>query len=204
MVVLASVVAACGSSHKAGSPPPTRSSSPTTAQPTQTTPTTVNYRHSTYAAPGTLWPKSIFSKPDVANWPLVSASSRFASDIVADYRQDYGSVGVNSLPIYRVPADQPDVPVSVLSGCNNFLSDTGEQIPIPPYVTLNGSSDNPLVIYQPSTRTDWELWKTTKNADGSYSACWGGKLDMASSSGRLPVAVRVVRYRDQLPGYGHH
>ena len=90
------------------------------------------------------------------------------------------------MPIYRVPADQPGVPVSVLSGCNNFLPDTGSEIPIPPFVTLIGSSDNPLVVYQPSTETDWELWRATKNANGTYSACWGGKLDMATSTGVFP------------------
>ena len=128
VLIVGSVVAACGSSPKANAPPSTPPPLPSTTQPT---PTTVNYRHPTYAPPASLWPKSIFSKPDVANWPLVSASSKFASDIVADYTQDYGSVGVNSMPVYRVPADQPDVPVSVLSGCNNFLPDTGDRDPHP-------------------------------------------------------------------------
>jgi hypothetical protein len=186
-VVTGSVIAACGSSHKASSPPPptstTRPPAPTT---TNSTTTTVPYRRVTYAPPGTLWPKSIFSKPDVANWPLLSTSSEFASDIVSDYTQDYGSVGVNSLPIYRVPRDQPGVAISVLSGCNNFLPDTGSEIPIPPYATLTGSSDNPLVVYQPSTGSDWELWRATKNSNGTYSACWGGKLDMADSTGVFP------------------
>ena len=122
----------------------------------------------------------------MASWPQLSTSSEFASDIVSDYTHDYGSVGVNSMPIYRVPAGQPDVAISVLPGCNNFLADTGPDIPIPPYATLNGSSDNPLVVYQPSSGTDWELWRTTKNANGTYSACWGGKLDMNTSTGVFP------------------
>jgi len=190
VLLAGSVIVACGSSHKAGSPPsstrPTPSTRPASPATTGTTSTTVNYRRTTFAAPATLWPKSIFSKPDVSDWPLVPTSSEFASDIVSDYTQDYGSVGVNSLPIYRVPANQPGVQVSVLPGCNNFLSDTGSQIPIPSYATLNGSSDNPLIVYQPSTETDWELWRATKNADGTYSACWGGKLDMADSTGVFP------------------
>lgn len=183
VILLGSVVSACGSSQKASPPSSTRPSSPTT---TNTTPTTVNYRRATFAPPATLWPKSIFSKPDVASWPLLSTSSRFASDIVSDYTQDYGSVGVNSLPIYRVPADQPGVPISVLQGCNSFLADTGSGIPIPPYASLNGSSDNPLIVYQPSTDSDWELWRATKNQNGTYSACWGGRLDMATSTGVFP------------------
>lgn len=122
----------------------------------------------------------------MANWPLLSSSAEFASDIVSDYTQDYGSVGINTLPIYRVPRNQPGVEISVLPGCNNFVSDTGSYIPIPSYAYLNGSSDNPLVIYQPSTMTDWELWRAQKNSNGTYSACWGGKLDMASSTGVFP------------------
>ena len=181
-VLCGSLITACGSSHKAS--PPTSTASPSST--TNATQTTVNYRRATYAAPTTLWPSSVFSKPDVANWPLLSTSSTFASDIVSDYTQDYGSVGVNSLPIYRVPANQPGVPISVLSGCNNFVSDTGGEIPIPPYATLIGSSDNPLIVYQPSTGTDWELWRATKNSNGTYSACWGGKLDMGNSTGVFP------------------
>jgi hypothetical protein len=184
VLLAGSLIAACGSSRKTTSPPPsTRPPSPTTAI---TTPTTVNYRHTTYAPPGTTWPDGLFSKPDVANWPLLSTSSRFAADIVSDYTHDYGSVGVNSLPIYRVPAGQPGVPISVLPGCNSFLDDTGSEIPIPSYASLNGSSDNPLIVYQPSTHSDWELWRATKNPNGTYSACWGGKLDMATSTGVFP------------------
>ena len=181
-VLCGSLITACGSSHKAS--PPTSAASPSST--TSATQTTVNYRRPTYVAPTTLWRSSIFSKPDVANWPLLSASSRFASDIVSDYTQDYGSVGVNSLPIYRVPANQPGVPVSVLSGCNNFVPNTGSDIPIPPFATLIGSSDNPLIVYQPSSGADWELWRATKNSDGTYSACWGGKLNMGNSTGVFP------------------
>jgi hypothetical protein len=85
--------------------------------------------------------------------------------------------------MYTVPADQPEVNVSVASGCNNFLSSTGSEIPIPSFTSLNGSSDSPLVIWQPSTQTDWELWETSQQSSDSYSACWGGKLDMATSDG---------------------
>jgi hypothetical protein len=39
------------------------------------------------------------------------------------------------------------------------------------------------MIYQPSTGTGWEFWQVQSNPDGTYSACWGGKLDMSGSSG---------------------
>ena len=92
----------------------------------------------------------------------------------------------------RVPAGQPGIPISVLPGCNDFLPDTGNEIPVPDYVTLTGTSDSPLVVYQPSTDTDWELWRATKNPNGSYSACWGGKLIWLLLPGcsRSPMACR--------------
>ncbi|MGH9104853.1 MAG: hypothetical protein ACRDZX_03260 [Acidimicrobiales bacterium] len=134
---------------------------------------------------GSLWPHSLFNS-DVEGWAVDPRSASFAADIVGDYESHYGSVGVNTAPIYDVPAGQADVAVSVRPGCNNFTPDTGSEIPVPPEASLNGSSDSPLVLYQPSTETEWELWQASRGPDGTYSACWGGKLDMASSDGVFP------------------
>jgi hypothetical protein len=136
--------------------------------------------------PASEWPSSLFND-DVQNWSVDGNSGEFVNDLVTDYKDNYGAVGVNSMPIYSVPADQPEVNVSVTSGCNNFLSDTGSQIPIPSFTNLNGSSDNPLVIWQPSTQTEWELWQASRLSGGGYSACWGGKLDMATSDAVFPT-----------------
>jgi hypothetical protein len=170
----------------------TSSSTTTTTVPTTTTAPTASTAvpaavtgPSLGAAPVSWSPADIFQS-DVQQWPVDPSSAEFAADIVSDYSEYYGSVGVNTMPIYTVPAGQPEAPVSVLPGCNNFLASTGPEIPIPPYTELNGSSDNPLVIYQPSTASDWELWRATQNADGTYSACWGGELDTSSSTGVFP------------------
>jgi hypothetical protein len=90
------------------------------------------------------------------------------------------------MPILTVPADQPLVPVTVKAGCANFLPDTGSSIPIPVYATTTGTGDSPLVIDQPATASDWELWQASPNPDGSWSACWGGKLDTNHSDGVFP------------------
>jgi hypothetical protein len=134
------------------------------------------------------WPSSVFES-DVQNWPVDPNSGEYVNDLVTDYQDHYGTVGVNSMPIYSVPAGQPDVNISVSSGCNNFLSSTGGQIPIPSYTNLNGSSDSPLIVWQPSTQTDWELWEASRQSSNSYSACWGGKLDMAGSDGVFPPTL---------------
>jgi hypothetical protein len=92
-------------------------------------------------------------------------------------------VGVNSLPLYTVPASQPGVTVSLAGGCQSeFLANIG-QVPIPWYANLNASSDSPLVISQPSTGSEWELWQVQEPWSGHYTACWGGKLSLGSSNG---------------------
>ena len=135
--------------------------------------------------PASLWPSSVFNS-NVQGWALDSQSAQFASDFVSDYEQYYDSVGVNTVPVYSVPANQPDITMSVLPGCNNFTVDTGTEVPIPPYAALNGSPDNPLVVYQPSTSSEWEFWQATKESSTAYSACWGGELNMATSNGVFP------------------
>ncbi|MGH9105617.1 MAG: hypothetical protein ACRDZX_07225, partial [Acidimicrobiales bacterium] len=133
------------------------------------------------------WGRTLFDAGDVAAWPLAPGSAGYAADIVADYKADYGSAGVNSLPIYVVPATTLDTSISVSPGCANFRQDTGDHAPVPDYASLNGSSDNPLVVYQPSTGTDWEFWQAAKAVTGGYSACWGGQLKVKASGGIFPA-----------------
>jgi hypothetical protein len=123
----------------------------------------------------------------VEDWSVDPNSAEYAGDIVNDYETDYGSVGVNTMPVYTVPADEPDATITVSSGCTNFTTDTGTQIPIPSYTSLNGSSDSPLVVFQPSTDSEWELWQAARQSSTSYSACWGGKLDTATTNGIFPA-----------------
>jgi hypothetical protein len=130
-------------------------------------------------------PDSVFNSI-VQSWALDPNSSQFANDFVTDYQNNYGNVGVNSVPIYWASPTQSESSLAVSSGCNNFIPSTGTQVPIPSNASLNGTSDNPLIIYQPSSSTEWELWQATRNSNGSYSACWGGKLNMSTSNGVFP------------------
>ena len=136
--------------------------------------------------PALLWTDSLFND-DVQDWPVDLNSAEFAEDVVADYNADYGAVGVNAMPIYSVAANQGVATISVSLGCNNFTVDTGTEVPIPSYASMTGSSDSPIVIYQPSTGTEWEFWQLTRVSASSYSACWGGKLSLATSDGVFPA-----------------
>ncbi len=112
-------------------------------------------------------------------------SSRAVGDLMGDQQAAYGSVGVNEMPVWTVPAGQALVRVSVAAGCNDFTADTGAAVPIPAAASTTGTGDSPLVIDQPSTQTDWELWRAVRR-DGAWSACWGGRLNTATSDGVFP------------------
>jgi hypothetical protein len=135
--------------------------------------------------PASLMPKSIFNS-NVPSWAVDPSSSALVANLVAQYQGAYGQVGVNTnRPVYEVPAGQAMVPVTVQSGCKDFTADTGKKAPIPQYAKPGNSTDNILTIYQPSTERAWEFWEAA-DTDGSWSACWGGKLDMATSNGVFP------------------
>jgi hypothetical protein len=132
-----------------------------------------------------LLPRSLFNQV-VTSWPVDAGSAELVANLVQQYETAYGQVGVNTdRPIYEVPADQPPVGLSVASGCNAFTADTGTTAPIPANATAGASSDGILTVYQPSSETLWEFWVASKTASG-WSACWGGKLDMATTDGVFP------------------
>lgn len=169
---------------------PTTTTSTTVATTTTTTvarttsatspPTTVTtVPVSSNGAPASLMPDSVFNQP--ASATVLSGSATMVADIVTESRQY--NVGVNTMPIYQVPALEPLATVTVSSGCGDFLASTGSQVPIPSYANLNGSSDDPLGVYQPSTGEGWEFWQLNKTGTNTYSACWGGGLSLSTTDG---------------------
>jgi hypothetical protein len=133
-----------------------------------------------HRAPGSLW-------SPLGSVGLRGDSSQLAGDVVAQYEQNYGSVGVNLMRISVAGPGQPLVPVSVAPGCNDFTADTGGAIPIPPGAQPSVGPDSSLIVYQPSSATEWELWEAHE-VNGAWSACWGGKLsNISASDGVFPA-----------------
>jgi hypothetical protein len=121
--------------------------------------------------------------------------------------QDSGYVGVNDsaygLGVFTASASQTPVPVYVQSGCSSFTSQLGSTVPIPSYAIAPTGTDHSIVIYQPSTDTVWELWQATNNGNGTWSACWGGRIqNVDSSDGVFPypygVAASGISYMGTL------
>ena len=119
---------------------------------------------------------------------VAADSAQLVANLVTQYKDNYGSVAVNGgthggLPIFTVPSGQAGVSISVKSGCNNFVPATGSEVPIPSNAVPSSSTDSDLIVYQPSTSTEWEFWEASQSG-GSWSACWGGKIsNLGTSSG---------------------
>lgn len=118
-------------------------------------------------------------------------SARVVANFVKQYKRYYGSVGVNNgrygVSIALARRNQPPVPITISSGCGNFVADTGRYIPIPPSARPASGTDGSLIVSQPSRDREWELWQARRNPNGSWSACWGGRLThLRTSSGVFP------------------
>jgi hypothetical protein len=144
-------------------------------------------------------PRSFWNTRVPADAAPTANSQTLVNSFNAQWRDNYGTVGINtddfSIPIYRVPANQVTVPVSVADGCT---ADAGLQqqfsaVPIPAEAQPANGTDHSLVIWQPSSNTEWELWQAQRAGDGSWSACWGGRLQNVSvEQGVFPFPYGVA------------
>jgi hypothetical protein len=66
-------------------------------------------------------------------------------------------------------------------------------VPIPPDAQPANGGDHSLVIWQPATDTEWELWIAHHADDGSWTACWGGRTeDVSKQPGVFPDPYGVA------------
>lgn len=86
-----------------------------------------------------------------------------------------------STPIYVVPAGQPRVPVALDAWNPALKRALAEGVPIPPRARPAAGTDAHMTIYQPSTDSMWEFWRTAKRADG-WHAAWAGATRPVSQS----------------------
>jgi hypothetical protein len=183
---------------KTGSEPTVHQAEPTTRpRPTATGPLTEAALGTGGVVPFST--DSFWNTRLAADAALAPDSSKLVSSFNEQWRDNYGTVGINtddfSIPIYRVPENQATVSVSIAEDCS---SDAGirEQfaaVPIPATAQPANGTDKSLVIWQPSTDTEWELWMAHRAGDGSWSACWGGRLqNVSEQQGVFPFPYGVA------------
>ena len=140
-------------------------------------------------APRLFAPNSIWNAAAPRGARTDPASRQLAAALAAEARRERASgVGPSistsryGVPIYTVPAGQPEVRVQLNSPTPApALQAAFERVPLPPEARPSGGTDANLVVWQPATDRLWEFWRLTRTADGP-SASWGGAIDGVSGN----------------------
>lgn len=76
------------------------------------------------------------------------------------------------------------------------------QVPIPPDAVPAPGSDGHLAVWDPEQDRLWEFWVASRRGDGSWQACWGGRIDQVSrANGQFAVPYGVGASGMATAGY---
>lgn len=144
-------------------------------------------------------PSSVWNAPIPSDAPLDPNSAALDATLQREVLT-YGpwiNSSEYSTPVYQVPANQPTVRVTVDPATAMWNPDGAPElasefaaVPIPPYAQPAAGTDHHLVIWQPSTDTEWEMWLTHQVVGGNgieWHASWGARIqNVSQSSGIAP------------------
>lgn len=142
---------------------------------------------------GLFAPSSVWNTKLAADAPVDPQSAAMTQWLDAAVNHEFAKgptpniqTGTGSTTIYRVPADQPavpvhlDVPVKYKWG-RSLARVLRAGVPIPAGARPSGGPDAEMTVYQPSTDRLWELWKARRTKVG-WEASWGGAMENVSRS----------------------
>lgn len=195
------------------------------------------------SSPGTPFsPTSFWNTQLPDNTPINPNTAAYQGDIDYDLQHYFGTPSnpnngnINTMqytvPFYVVPADQPLVPVNAACANNgtqkasrNFtppkdlekdVLGNGNGLPVPADAHGAAGTDEAIVIYQPSTNTEWELWQFQQDGSGNWEACDGGlNTDVSGGDGvftspygvsasGLPLLGGLIRIEELQAGQIDH
>jgi hypothetical protein len=146
--------------------------------------------------------QSFFNQPLATSAPQASDSAQLVADFTHQVQAYYGHVVINttewSAPVYTVPANAPTTTVVAQnSTCPRnegifqpFAQDVSA-VPIPAGAQAAKGTDEDMVVWQPSSGHEWELWRAQQEG-GRWTACWGGEFqDAYTGEGTLPEPLGV-------------
>ncbi len=85
------------------------------------------------------------------------------------------------VPVYRVPADQPTVPVKLVGHSGETaLRAAWRAVPLPANARPAAGTDGHLVVWQPHSDRLWEFFRLTRASTG-WQAVWGGAMRNVSA-----------------------
>jgi hypothetical protein len=128
-------------------------------------------------------PNGVWNQPLAADAPLASNSEMLSGTLnweVANFGS-WINTSSYSTPVYTVPANQPNVVVT-LDQINPLLAADFAQVPLPPDARPAQGTDGHLVVWQPSTQTMWEFWQLHKDSSDNWHTSYGGKMTNVSSN----------------------
>jgi hypothetical protein len=150
-------------------------------------------------------------------------SGVIVANLVSQVQHPYGVGLLNtdrySSPIYTVGAGQARVKVAWTNcvhagGVSPAFAAAAASVPIPAGATPSIGTDGEMVIWQPTTDTEWEFWRAL-NIAGHWSACGAGRIqDVRHNPGifstggvtgsALPLLGFLIRVADLRSGAIDH
>jgi hypothetical protein len=188
------------------------------------------------SAPATSRPTNGFSRFGPWNTklprhvPLDPRSPEIVNNIKADKDNSFGvwplMTDMFSAPIYTVGRHAPvrrwhdrwsfEECFNTGDGPPPEFLDTLAAVPTLPEMVTSLGTDNEIAIYQPSTDTYWDFWRAERDADGNWSACWGGKIEhysrnpgihrfpLGATASGLPLGAFLIRVEELRRGRIDH
>lgn len=151
-------------------------------------------------------PSKLFGSPpdnpfltDVSQAPVHGNSTDMMRDLLGQIAASNGSVALNTghynSTLWVADADtrpvriafdncqkKPDVPDGLYDGPKYFVD-----VPMPDAAAPAKGTDGALTVWSPDADRLWEFWVAKEDAAGTWSACWGGRIDgLAQSHGAFP------------------
>jgi hypothetical protein len=176
-------------------PTPVATTAPTTAPTTSSRYQPLDGR--AFSAPDSVWNKAL--APDA---PIASYSDSYVSSLRQQVAQFGSWINTDqySVPVYTVAAGQPQVRVGLDGNDDPSLAAAFSSVPLPDDARPAAGTDGHLVVWQPSTQTEWEFWRLSKDDSGRWHASWGAKVGSVDTNpGWLPAPYGATATSLPLP-----
>ena len=134
-------------------------------------------------------PHSFWNEPvpadavlDPSSTTLVPALAAEAAEEVQAENGPFITTSPYGVPVYRVPADQPTVPVRLVGyPGERALRAAWHAVPLPAGARPAAGTDGHLVVWQPHSDRLWEFFRLRREG-GDWRASWGGAMRHVSTS----------------------
>ncbi len=134
---------------------------------------------------------SFWNEPVAADAPVDPSSAKLVAALAAEAAGEVAAgngpfitTSPYGVPVYRVPADQPTVPVELVGHPGErALRAAWHAVPLPAGTRPAAGSDGHLVVWQPHSDRLWEFFQLRREG-GGWRASWGGAMrDVSADPG---------------------